>query len=61
MTSKDDTGSAPDDDKVEEDAPAVTPLEVKVTNTPTKDVKWNDDRDDMEYDEIVLTDEDKNI
>jgi len=62
MTSKEDTGSAPDDDKVEEEAPAVTPpIEVKVTNTPVKEVKWNDDKDDTEYDIIVLSDEDKNI
>ncbi len=37
------------------------PLEVKVTNPDKKETKWNDDRDDMEYDEIILTKEDMDI
>ncbi len=57
--SKDDTASVADDDKVEEEAPAV-PIKVELTNAP-KITKWNDDKDDIEYNEIVLTDEEKNI
>ncbi len=57
--SKDDTGSVPEESS-DSEAPAA-PLEVKVTNTPVKEVKWNDERDDIEYDEIVLTDEEKDI
>ncbi len=45
------------DTKISED----TPLEVKVTNSPKKDVQWNDSKDDSEYDDLGITDEDKDI
>ncbi len=56
---KSDTGSVPDESS-DSEAPAA-PIEVKITNAPAKDIKWNDERDDIEYDEIVLTDEEKDI
>ncbi len=37
------------------------PLNVKITNPDKKESKWNDDRDDMEYDEIILSKEDMDI
>ncbi len=36
-------------------------VEVKVTNTPVKEVKWDDEKDDIEYDEIILTKEEMDI
>ncbi len=35
------------------------PLEVKVTNK--QDAKWNDSKDDSEYEDLGITDEDMNI
>jgi len=37
------------------------PLEVKISNPPKKEVQWNDSKDDIEYDELTLSDEDKDI
>ncbi len=51
----------PSQESPDSEAPSVPPLEVKITNNPVKDVKWNDDKDDIEYDEIVLTKEDMDI
>jgi len=52
---------APPQESPDSEAPAVKPLEVKITN-PTKSAKaWNDSVDDMEYDEIILSKEDKDI
>ncbi len=52
---------APPQESPDSEAPAVKPLEVTITN-PTKSAKaWNDSCDDMEYDEIVLSKEDKDI
>ncbi len=52
---------APPQESPDSEAPAVKPLEVVVKNTPVKDVNWNDDRDDIEYEEIILSKEDKDI
>ncbi len=41
--------------------PKEVTMNVKITNPEKKEVKWNDDRDDMEYDEIILTKEDMDI
>ncbi len=51
----------PSQESPDSEAPAVKPLEVKVTNTTPNEKKWNDSVDDMEYDEIVLSKEDKDI
>ncbi len=56
---KSDTGSVPEDSE-ESESPDVAPIQVKVIN-PVKDVKWNDERDDIEYDEIIITDKEKDI
>jgi len=37
------------------------PLEVKISNPPKKELQWNDSKDDIEYDELTLSDEDKDI
>ncbi len=46
-----------EDPKTEE----LKPLEVKITNNPVKDKKWDDSQDDIEYQELGITDEDRNI
>ncbi len=51
----------PSQESPDSEAPSVAPLEVKVTNEPVKDTKWNDDKDDLEYEEIILTKEDMDI
>ncbi len=58
-----DTDSVSESDNKEDEAPApkTEALEVKITNTPVKDTKWNDDRDDIEYDEIIITKEEMDI
>ncbi len=43
----------------EAESEPVQPLEVKVTNP--KDIKWNDSKDDSEYEDLGITDEDMNI
>ena len=45
------------DEKISESPP----LEVKITNSPKKELKWNDSKDDIEYDELTLSDEDMDI
>ncbi len=51
----------PSEESPDSETPVVKPLEVKITN-PTKSAQaWNDSVDDMEYDEIVLSKEDKDI
>ncbi len=51
----------PSEESPDSETPVVKPLEVTITN-PTKLAKaWNDSVDDMEYDEIVLSKEDKDI
>ncbi len=45
------------DQKISEDKP----LEVKITNTPKKEVKWNDSKDDIEYEDLGITEEDMDI
>ncbi len=60
---KSDTVSDTESDNVEDETPDPKPeaLEVKITNVPVKDTKWNDDRDDIEYDEIIITKEEMDI
>ncbi len=53
----------PSEESPDSETPVVKPetLKVEITN-PTKSAKaWNDSVDDMEYDEIVLSKEDKDI
>ncbi len=52
-----DTSDSDSQESPDSEAPT-PPLEVKVTN---KESKWNDSRDDIEYEEIILSDEDKDI
>ncbi len=54
---------APPQESTDSEAPAVKPetLKVEVTNPTKSDKAWNDSCDDMEYDEIVLSKEDKDI
>ncbi len=47
-------------DEVSE-VPPVTPIEVKVTNTIKKEFSIYDERDDIEYDEIILTKDEMDI
>ncbi len=49
----------PAEESPDSETPVVTPLEVKVTNKIER--KWNDDVDDIEYDEITLSKEDMDI
>ncbi len=37
------------------------PLEVKITNSPKKEVQWNDSKDDIEYEDLGITEEDMDI
>ncbi len=48
------------EESTDDEAPAVTPIEVKVI-AQTKPTEWNDDKDDIEYDEIILTNEEMDI
>ncbi len=51
----------PDNSEDSEDKTEPTaPLEVKITNNK-KTPEWNDSKDDSEYEDIILTDEDMNI
>ncbi len=47
----------PKDEKISEPVP----LEVKITNSPKKEVQWNDSKDDIEYDDLGITEEDMDI
>ncbi len=47
----------PTEDKV----PESEPLEVKITNSPKKEVQWNDSKDDIEYEDLGITEEDMDI
>ncbi len=49
------------EESTDDEAPPVTPLEVKVTNTPKKEFSIYDERDDIEYDEITLTKDEMDI
>ncbi len=51
----------PSQESPDSEAPSAPPLEVKITNQPIKNINWNDTIDDIEYDEIILSDEDKDI
>ncbi len=37
------------------------PLEVKITNSPKKELKWDDSKDDIEYEDLGITEEDMDI
>ncbi len=56
-----DTEAPPQEDTKSDEAPAVKPLEVKITNPTKSDKAWNDSCDNEEYDEIILSKEDKDI
>ncbi len=47
----------PKDEKISEPVP----LEVKITNSPKKEVQWNDSKDDIEYEDLGITEEDMDI
>ncbi len=55
----DDTGSAPEESS-DSKAPPL-PLDVKITNPTKPKPDFYDSKDDLEYEEIILTDEDKDI
>jgi len=52
-----DSVEEPKEEKISE----TLPLEVKITNSPKKDVQWNDSHDDDEYTELGITAEDMDI
>jgi len=37
------------------------PLAVKITNQSKKDVKWDDSKDDIEYEDLGISEEDMDI
>ncbi len=47
----------PTEEKISEPGP----LEVKITNSPKKEVQWNDSQDDIEYEDLGITEEDMDI
>ncbi len=49
------------EDTTEEKISEPSPLEVKITNSPKKEVQWNDSKDDVEYDDLGITEEDMDI
>ncbi len=49
------------EETIVDEVPPVTPVEVKVTNTPKKEFSIYDERDDIEYDEITLTKDEMDI
>jgi len=51
----------PSQESPDSEAPTVKPLEVKVTNPVTPKPSFYDAKDDIEYEEIILSDEDKDI
>ncbi len=51
----------PSQESPDSEAPPVTPLEVVVTNNTKPKPDFYDSKDDLEYEEIILTDEDKDI
>ncbi len=51
----------PVEEPTEEKISEVTPLEVKITNSPKKEVQWNDSQDDVEYEDLGITEEDMDI
>ncbi len=48
------------EESTDDEVPPVTPIEVKVIAQP-KLKEWNDEKDDIEYDEIILTKEEMDI
>ncbi len=48
------------EESTDDEAPPVTPIEVIVKSQP-KLTAWNDEKDDIEYDEIILTKEEMDI
>jgi len=52
-----DSVEEPTEEKISE----TEPLEVKITNSPKKEVKWNDSKDDIEYEDLGITQEDMDI
>jgi len=56
-TVSEDSVEEPTEEKISE----TEPLEVKITNSPKKEVKWNDSKDDIEYEDLGITQEDMDI
>ncbi len=52
-----DSVEEPTEEKISEPEP----LEVKITNSPKKELKWNDSKDDIEYEDLGITEEDMDI
>jgi len=52
---------AENDEIVEDSVEETEPLPVKLVNTPVKDVKWNDSKDDIEYESLAVSEEDMDI
>ncbi len=50
----------PSQESPDSEAPPL-PLEVKITNPDKPKPDFYDSKDDLEYEEIILTDEDKDI
>ncbi len=48
------------DESTDSEVPPVTPIEVIVKSQP-KLTAWNDEKDDIEYDEIILTKDEMDI
>ncbi len=55
------TVSEAEEEPTEEKISETEPLEVKITNSPKKDVQWNDSKDDIEYEDLGITEEDMDI
>ncbi len=51
----------PVEEPTEEKISEPVPLEVKITNSPKKEVKWDDSKDDVEYEDLGITQEDMDI
>ncbi len=51
----------PSQESPDSEAPPVPPLEVVVKNNPKPKPNFYDSKDDVEYEEIILSDEDKDI
>ncbi len=49
------------EDTKEEKISEPEPLEVTIKNPPKKEVQWNDSHDDVEYEDLGITEEDMDI
>ncbi len=58
MSDNEETTESPDSKTPE---PKEETINVKITNPSKKETQWNDDKDDIEYDGIILSKEDMDI